>query len=82
MYSLGRILLAFVLLHFVLQGQICLLLQVSLDLLLLHSNPLRLREHLFLVLVLDDLIGYLQSNIMLLVKKEVKKKSNPQKPGK
>ena len=50
-------LLAFVLLHFVLQGQICLLLQVSLDLLLLHSNPLRLREHLFLVLVLDDLIG-------------------------
>ena len=25
---------------------------------------------------------YLQSNIMLLVKKEVKKKSNPQKPGK
>ena len=31
-------LLAFALLHFVLQGQICLLLQVSLDFLLLHSR--------------------------------------------
>ena len=30
----------FALLHFVLQGQICLLLQVSLDFLLLHSSPL------------------------------------------
>ena len=33
-------LLAFSLLHFVLQGQISLLLQVSLDFLLLHSSPL------------------------------------------
>ena len=33
-------LLAFDLLHFVPQGQICLLLQVSLDFLLLHSSPL------------------------------------------
>ena len=32
-------LLAFALLHFVLQDQICLLLQVSLDFLLLHSSP-------------------------------------------
>ena len=32
-------LLAFALLHFVLQGQTCLLLQVSLDFLLLHSSP-------------------------------------------
>ena len=32
-------LLAFALLHFSLQGQICLLLQVSLDFLLLHSSP-------------------------------------------
>ena len=31
---------AFALLHFVLQGQTCLLLQVSLDFLLLHSTPL------------------------------------------
>ena len=32
-------LLALALLHFVLQGQTCLLLQVSLDFLLLHSSP-------------------------------------------
>ena len=40
--SLGKTLLAFVLLHFVLQGQICLLFQVFLDFLLLHSSPLML----------------------------------------
>ena len=40
MYSLDKTLLAFVLLHFVLQGQTCLLLQVvSLDFLLWHSIP-------------------------------------------
>ena len=38
--SLGKTLLAFALLHFVLQGQICLLLQVFLYFLLLHSSPL------------------------------------------
>ena len=38
--SLGNTLLAFALLQCVLQGQTCLLLQVSLDFLLLHSNPL------------------------------------------
>ena len=38
--SLGKTLLAFVLLHSVFQGQICLLLQVFLDSLLLHSSPL------------------------------------------
>ena len=38
-HSLGKTLLAFALLHSVLQGQICLLLQVSLDLQLLHSGP-------------------------------------------
>ena len=36
--SLGKILLAFFLLHSVLQGQICLLLQVFLDFLPLHFN--------------------------------------------
>ena len=36
-HSLGKILLAFALLHFVLQSQICLLLQESLDFLLLSS---------------------------------------------
>ena len=47
-------LLDFVLLHFVLQGQTCLL---SLDFVLLHSNPLWWKEHLFLVLVLEGVIG-------------------------
>ena len=37
---LGKTLLAFALLHSVLQGQICLVLQVFLDFLLLHSSPL------------------------------------------
>ena len=37
---LGKTLLAFALLHSVLQGQICLLFQVFLDFLLLHSSPL------------------------------------------
>ena len=41
---------------FYIQGQTCLLLQVSLDFLLLHSSPLWWKRHLFLVLVLD-LIG-------------------------
>ena len=39
-HSLGKTLLAFALLHFVFQGQTCLLLQVFLDFLLLHSSPL------------------------------------------
>ena len=45
--SLDKILLAFALLHFVLQGQTCLILQASLDFLFLHSNPLWWRGHLF-----------------------------------
>ena len=39
-HSLGKTLLVFALLHSILQGQICLLLQVFLDFLLLHSSPL------------------------------------------
>ena len=39
-HSLGKTLLALALLHSVLQDQICLLLQVFLDFLLLHSSPL------------------------------------------
>ena len=39
-HSLGKTLLAFALLHSILQGQICLLLQVSLYFLLFHSSPL------------------------------------------
>ena len=46
------------LLHFVLQGQTCLLLQVSLDFLLLHSSPLWWKGHLFLVLVLEGIVGH------------------------
>ena len=38
--SLDKTLFAFALLHFVLQSQSCVLLQVSLDFLLLHSSPL------------------------------------------
>ena len=51
---LAKLLLAFDL-RFVLQGQICPLLQVSLDFLLLHFNPLWWKEHLFLMLVLEGL---------------------------
>ena len=49
--SLVRTLLAFTLLHSVLQGQICLLLQVFHDFLLLHSSPY------YWVLVLEGLVG-------------------------
>ena len=55
--SFDKILLGFALLHFVLHGQTCLLLQLSLDFLLLHSNPLWWKWHLLLVLVLEGLVG-------------------------
>ena len=54
---LGKTLLAFDLLHFVLQGQICLLLQVFLDFLLLHSSPYNEEDIFFWVLVLKGLVG-------------------------
>ena len=54
--SLGKTLLAFALLHSVLQDQICLLLQVFLDFLLLHSSPPK-KGHLFGVLVIQRLVG-------------------------
>ena len=57
MCSLGKSLLAFALLHSLLQGQICLLLQVSLEFLLLHSSTLERKGHLFRVLVLEGLVG-------------------------
>ena len=53
---LAKLSLAFALLHSAFQGQICLLLQVFLDFLLLHSSPLSWKGHLFWVLVLEDLI--------------------------
>ena len=55
-HSLGKTLLAFAEFHFVLQGQTCLLYQVSLDFLLLHSSPLWWKGHVFLVLVLEGLV--------------------------
>ena len=54
---LGKTLLAFALHHFVLQDQTCMLLQVFLDFLLLHSSLLWWKGHLFLVLVLKGLVG-------------------------
>ena len=55
-HSLGKTLLAFALLHFVLQGHICPLLQVSLDFLLLHSSPLWWKGYILCVFVLKGLI--------------------------
>ena len=50
-------LLAFAWIHFVLQDQICLLLEVSLDFLLLHSSPLWWKGDLLWVLVIEGLVG-------------------------
>ena len=58
--SVGKILLAFALLHFVLQGQTSLILQVSLDFLLLNSSPPWWKEHLFLVWVLEGLCVFIE----------------------
>ena len=55
--SLGKILLAFALLHSAFQGHSCLLLQVFLDFLLLHSSLLWWKGHLFWVLFLKGLVG-------------------------
>ena len=46
LFFLDKTVLAFALLHFVLQDQICLLFWVSLDFLLLHSNSLWWKGHL------------------------------------
>ena len=56
-WVLGKTLLTFALLHFVLQGQIFPLLQESLDFLLLYSSSLWWKGHLFWVLVLKGLVG-------------------------
>ena len=54
--SLGKTLLAIALLHSLLQGQICLLLQVLPDFLLLHSSPLQWKD-LFWVFIIKGLVG-------------------------
>ena len=55
--SLGKTLLAFALLHSVLQGQICLLFQIPLGFLFLHSSRLWWKRHLFWVFILEGLVG-------------------------
>ena len=57
MCSLGSTLLAFALLHSVLQGQICLLFQAFLDFILLHSSPLLGKGHILGVLFLEGVVG-------------------------
>ena len=52
---LAKLLLAFALLCFVLQDQTCLLLQLSLDFLLLHFSPL-IEKGFFFPLVLEVLV--------------------------
>ena len=54
---LAKLYWAFALLYSVLQDQICLLLQVFLNSLLLHSSPLYWKGHLFWVLVLEGHVG-------------------------
>ena len=54
LHSLGRIQLAFALFHFVLKDRTCLLFQVHLDVLPLHSNPQLLILHLFFFFFLGD----------------------------
>ena len=69
-HSLSKILLAFALLHFILfflnffsllhfilPGQACLLFQASLDFLLLHSNPIWWKRHLFFSVNLEGVVG-------------------------
>ena len=63
--SLGKTLLAFALLHSVLQGQICLLLQVFLDFLLLHSSPQNVHSWIFLSQRIEDFLLCVFSNSRL-----------------
>ena len=51
-------LLALALLHFVLQGQTCLLPQVSLDFLFLHLVPYDEKDIFFLVFILEGLVNF------------------------
>ena len=51
-------LLAFLLLHIVLQGQTCLLLQVTVDFLFLHSSPIWWKGYLVLVLAIEGLVDH------------------------
>ena len=55
--SLGKTLFAFALLHFVFQGQICPLFQLSLDFLVLHFSSHDEKDIFLGVLVLEGLVG-------------------------
>ena len=57
-HSLGKTLLAFALLHCVVQGQICQSLHVSLEFLLLHSRLLWWKRLLFWVFILEGPVGF------------------------
>ena len=61
-HSLGNTLLAFALLHFVLQGQTCLLLKLSLDFLLLHPVPYDAKD-IFSFLFLFFLVSVRRSSL-------------------
>ena len=65
--SLGKTLLSFAMLHFVLQGQTCLLFWVSLDSLLLYSSLLWWKGHHFLVLVLGSVAGLCRTDCLQLI---------------
>ena len=68
MCSFDKTLLAFSLLHFLLQGQICLLLQVFLDFLLFAFQPAMMKRTSFLGVsskVLVDLLGTAQLHLLL-----------------
>ena len=56
--SLGKTVLAFALLHFVLQSQTCLLFQISLDFLLFAFLSPVMKRTSFLVLVLEGFVGH------------------------
>ena len=60
LHSLCKTLIVFALIYFVFQAQTCLLFQGSLDFLLLHSNLLQWKGHLFLVLVLEGLYVFIE----------------------
>ena len=57
MHSLGKTLLAFALLHSVLQGQICLLLQYFLTSYFCIPGPYNEKDIFFGVLVVEGLVG-------------------------
>ena len=61
---LGKILLAFAFLHFVLKSQTCLFLQVSLDFLFLHSSPLMKRTFFFFLVVVLGIYRIIQLQLL------------------